>query len=224
MKTDFVAMVTHELKTPLAGISLVGETLSRGRYLSESAIAEYGVLLSKETTRLKRLVENVLSFSRLTDARKMYSKTDVHVKELVMEALGRLQPLIQEKSFDMRCETSDPVRPVHCDREEMTRAFESLIENAIKYSDAFRKTDIRIFDDGRNVNVTIQDNGRGILPEDIPHVFDRFFRGKNAVSGGSGLGLAIARTIITDHGGDISIGSVAGMGTLVTVMLPALRS
>jgi signal transduction histidine kinase len=221
MKTDFMAMVTHELKTPLAGISLVGETLSKRRYTSESSIAEYGALLSKETTRLKRLVENVLSFSRLTDARKIYSKRDVNVRELVLEAVERLEPLIKEKCFEMRLETSDSVRPVYCDREEMTRAFESLIENAIKYCDDVGKTDIRIFDDGINVNVSIRDNGIGILPEDIPHVFDRFYRGKNAVSDGSGLGLAIARTIITDHGGDISIGSVAGGGTLVKIVLPA---
>jgi signal transduction histidine kinase len=223
MKADFVAMVTHELKTPLSGISLVGETLTKGRFPSESAIVEYGVLLSRETTRLKRLVENVLSFSRLTSADKIYSFSQGDIKPLALEALERLQPLAHEKSMNIRCEIPDVLPQVECDREEVTRAFENLIENAIKYSETSGKIELRASSSMNKVNVYIQDNGRGIAQEDIPHVFDRFFRGKNAGSGGSGLGLAIAHTIIKDHGGEISIGSVLGKGTLVTVTLPVVE-
>jgi two-component system phosphate regulon sensor histidine kinase PhoR len=222
MKAEFVNRVSHELKTPLASISLVGDTLLQGRYNSEKSVKEYGTVLSKEASRLNKLVENLLTFSRIAGPNNAYSMAEMHIEEVVDEALERLRPQIGEKQFGVRFEGPDRVVKVHCDREALIQAFENVIENAIRYSGEAREIAILMREGESEVSVSIKDSGKGIAPEDIPHVFDRFYRGKNAAaSAGSGLGLSIAQKVITDHGGRISIDSTPGEGTTVRIFLPA---
>lgn len=221
MKADFVAMVSHELKTPLAGISLAGQALSKGRFSSEQ-IVDYGALIAKESIRLTRLVENLLSFSRITRAKTLYSVTDVDLGEVVNEAVARLHTHIHERRATVRCQIPDDLPEVRCDREAITQVLVSLIENAIKYSDELTEIEISADHISNQVSVSVADKGHGILPEDVPHVFERFFRGKNAGLNGTGLGLALARKIIEDHGGHISIVSKSGLGTVVKLTLPAV--
>jgi two-component system phosphate regulon sensor histidine kinase PhoR len=223
MKSDFVAMVSHELKTPLAGISLVGETLSRGRYSSKQDITDYGTLLSEQTARLKSLVDNLLSSSRITDS-NVYAMKSVDVHQLVTEALARLQPLIQERSFEVTCDLPNRLPSVRCDLEATIQAVKNLIENAIKYSDKRKQIEVRAFDSLGYMSLVIKDSGIGISSEDIPYIFDMFFRGQNANAEvpGSGLGLWIANKIIKDHHGQIHVDSVPDRGTVMTVTLPTI--
>lgn len=223
MKTEFVARVSHELKTPLASISLVGDTLSKGRYTSPDAVTEYGAVLSRETKRLAKLVENLLTFSRVADFNVIYSMVDADIEEVVREALERLRPQLNEKQFDVRFEGPGREAKVKCDREAIIQVFENIIENAIRYSDELRAIHIEVRADASEVGIAFRDSGKGIEPGDIPHVFDRFYRGKNtSVSSGSGLGLSIAQRIVKDHGGRVSVDSAPGKGTTVSVFLPAL--
>src|SRR5438874_4495155 len=147
--------------------------------------------------------------------------TAVNIHEAVTEAVKRLQPQIRERAFDVICRESGEIPNVYCDREAIVHVFENLIENAIKYSDNVRDVEISISAVSGQVNATVKDRGKGILPEDMPHIFERFFRGRNAGFGGSGLGLAIARNIVEAHRGRISVESAPGEGTAVTVTLPA---
>jgi signal transduction histidine kinase len=220
MKADFVAMVSHELKTPLASIHLVGETLSKGRYSSAAAITEYGALVAREATRLTRLIENILTVARIIESGNVYRMTDVDLSETLTETLARLEPQIRAKSMEVKCQVSEPLSIVSCDREAMINVFENLIENALKYSDGANTIEIHAFDTSEYVKVSVRDNGRGIPQEDLPHIFDRFFRAKNAGFGGSGLGLNIARRIVKDHRGEISVESISGKGTVITVAVP----
>lgn len=220
MKSDLIATVSHELKTPLAGITLIGEALLKGRS-SAGQVTDYAALLSKETTRLNRLVEKFLTFSRIADSKKNYKMAAVDIRELLDESLSRLEPQLREGSFDLKCHLSHPLPHVYCDQNAILQVFENLLENAIKYSDKVRKIEVGLGGERGKVIVSIRDTGKGILPEDIPHVFDRFFRGKNSGFQGSGLGLAIARKIVEDHAGHISIESAVGVGTVVTVSFPA---
>jgi signal transduction histidine kinase len=222
MKSDFIDTASHELKTPLASITLVGETLSNRRNISEESIADYGSMLLKEAMLLGRLVENLLTISRITHSKNTYVMTAVNIHEAVAETIKRLQPQIRERAFDVICHGSDEIPNAYCDREAIVHVFENLIENAIKYSDNVRKIEIWISAASGQVHVTLKDRGKGILPEDMPHIFDRFFRGRNAGFGGSGLGLAIARNIVEAHAGRISVESVPGEGTSVMVTLPAV--
>ena len=224
MKTEFVARVSHELKTPLASISLVGDTLSQGRYTSGNSVKEYGAVLSRETKRLAKLVEDLLTFSRVADFQVTYSMADANIEEVVSEALERLRPQLTEKQFDVRLEGPDRESRVRCDRAAIIQVFENVIENAIRYSGEIRVIHIEVRGDAREIRISFRDGGKGIAPEDIPYVFSRFYRGKNASSlSGSGLGLSIAQKIIKDHGGRISVDSTPGKGTTVSIVLPANR-
>src|SRR5262249_55530331 len=127
------------------------------------------------------------------------------------------------KEFNVMCRESGEIPSVYCDREAIVHVFENLIENAIKYSDNVREIEICISAVSGHVNVTVKDRGKGIFSDDMPHIFERFFRGRNAGFGGSGLGLAIARNIVEAHHGRISVESAPGEGTSVMVSLPAQR-
>ena len=223
MKSDFIDTVSHELKTPLASVSLVGETLCNRRNIPQERLADYGSLLLNETAHLTRLLENFLTLSRITHSKNAYVMTAVNIREAVAEAIISLQPQIREGSFEVVCTESAEVPNVRCDRNAVVQVFENLIENAIKYSDDAKEIEILISSGSGQVAVTVKDNGTGILPEDMPHIFERFFRGRNAGPGGSGLGLSIARDIVEAHGGHISVESAPGEGTSVTVSLPAMR-
>jgi signal transduction histidine kinase len=223
MKSDFIDTFSHELKTPLASVSLVGETLSNRRNISEESIADYGSVLLREATNLSRLLENLLAISRITHSKNTYVMTAVNIHDAVTEAVKRLQPQIRERAFDVICHESGEIPNVCCDRVAIVHVFENLIENAIKYSDTVREIEISISAVSDEVNATVKDRGKGIFPEDMPHIFERFFRGRNAGLGGSGLGLAIARNIVEAHHGRISVESVPGDGTSVIVSLPAIN-
>jgi signal transduction histidine kinase len=223
MKSDFIDTVSHELKTPLASVSLVGETLCNRRNISEQNLADYGSVLLKEATHLSRLLENLLTISRITHSKNAYLMTSVSIRDALNEAINRLQPQIRERAFQVICRESGEIPNAYCDQEAIVHVFENLIENAIKYSDDMREIDIWISAGSGHVHATVKDKGKGILPEDMPHIFERFFRGRNAGFGGSGLGLAIARNIVEAHRGRISIESVAGEGTSAMVSLPAVR-
>ena len=220
MKSDFVAMVSHELKTPLSGISLVGQALADGRCRPEQ-IRDYGALVCKETRRLNRLVENLLDFSRVTLSKNLYVLNPVALPELMIEALEQLQAQIDEKRMRIRNDIAEALPPLMCDAEAVTQVFVNVLENAIKYSGEEMEIQITARVLGRRLSICVRDFGHGILAQDVPRVFDRFFRGDNAGLNGTGLGLAIARKIIKDHDGEISVESAAGRGTVVTIQLPA---
>jgi len=223
MKSDFIDTFSHELKTPLASVSLVGETLRNRRNISEESISDYGSVLLREAMNLSRLLENLLAISRITHSKSTYVMTAVNIHDAVTEAVKRLQPQIRERGFDVICHESGEIPNVCCDRVAIVHVFENLIENAIKYSDTVREIEISISAVSDEVTATVKDRGKGIFPEDMPHIFERFFRGRNAGLGGSGLGLAIARNIVEAHHGRISVESVPGEGTSVIVSLPAIN-
>jgi signal transduction histidine kinase len=222
MKTDFVAMVSHELKTPLASISLVGQALSRGRWKPDQ-IGDYGELLSKETSRLTRLVENLLSVSRFADSKPFYSFSQVEIRDLIAEALSRLQTQVKEKQINVQVAAPQDLPVVTCDREAMTQVLENVIDNAIKYSDQSSGIQINVGRRNDSVYISIKDSGHGIPAKEIPLVFGKFFRARNASLNGSGLGLSIARKVIEDHNGQVTIDSALGIGTIVNIVLPGVR-
>jgi two-component system phosphate regulon sensor histidine kinase PhoR len=220
MKEDFVATVSHELKTPLSGIGLIGDTLANGRYTSDQVITEYGGLLSRETSRLKRLVENLLSFSRATNGKTAYRMATLDIRDALTEALARFKPQIRERGFEVECHVSDQPCYVKADREAIIQALENVIDNAIKYSESTRRIVVRVFSKDRSIVLSITDSGKGIPQDDIPHVFTKFYRGRNVALDGSGLGLSVVHKIVKDHGGRVAIDSVPDRGTEVTMIFP----
>lgn len=223
MKSDFVSSVTHELKTPLSSIRLIADTLAGGRYDSPEKIRDYARLLSKESKGLTRLLDNLLTYARLSDVRNAYSFEAVHVGELIDDALERFRGLLLEQQFAVEVEVPADVPPVHVDRVALGQVLENLIDNAVKYSrpDGVRSLHISARSNGDHVIIRVADRGIGIREDEIGRVCEKFFRGRGATSGGSGLGLAIVRQIIEEHRGRLAIDSRVDEGTRVDIALPA---
>jgi signal transduction histidine kinase len=223
MQSEFVSTVTHELKTPLASIRLISDTLARGRYSTPSTISDYARLLSDESERLRALIDNLLTFARVNDADKAYTFEAIDVLDLVEDVLEQAETRLSERAFEVVVDIPHELR-VRVDRVAVMQVLGNLVDNAIKYSPAARHLAIVARRDGDAVSVAVADRGVGIPAAEIPRVFERFFRGRAAKAGGSGLGLTIARRVIRDHGGRISLRSTPGEGTVVTISLRAEAS
>lgn len=223
MQADFVSTVTHELKTPLASVRLVGDTLAKGRYSSNATVQEYALLLSQEAARLTHSIDNVLTYARYREPQgNALDVRQVDVGHLVDEALERVGPRLVADGFEVTVDVPRELPRIAVDRTAMLQVIENVVDNALKYSGDRRILKIIGRTRGRQVSIVFTDEGIGIPLEDLPRVFERFFRASNAKRSGSGLGLAIARRIIRHHGGDIAVRSTLGQGTEIDVMLPAI--
>lgn len=223
MKSEFVSTVTHELKTPLSLMTLVADTLVTGRYKAPEKIPEYGAMLSTEVSRMTHLIDNLLSFARLNRVDHYYAPTSVDVAELVEEAAGAVRRRLDQLDFSLTVDVGPDPMAVRADHTALLLVIENLLDNAIKYSTgvATRAIVIRAHRADAGVVIEVEDHGLGIHEDDLPHVTEKFYRGRQAAGGGSGLGLAIADRIVRDHAGRLDISSSAGVGTTVRVHLPA---
>jgi signal transduction histidine kinase len=220
LRCDFVASVTHELKTPLSTIRIVGETLSRGRLHTGGEIREYAQLVDQEAKRLTRLVDNLLTYSRVTDVSEVYSFEPLDLADFIEDVLRGFQPQFAHRSFDVRVDIPPDLPLVRGDRTALSLVFDNLVDNAMRYSADDRRIAITAHEDGRRVVVDVEDHGIGIPPDELATVVRRFVRGRQSGVHGSGLGLAIASRVVTDHGGELTLESTLAAGTKVRVSLP----
>jgi signal transduction histidine kinase len=223
MRADFVSAVTHELKTPLANIRAINETLASGRTTPEM-IREYARMGIGEATRLTRLVDNLLAYSRVTDVADVYSFEPVPVADVVQRSLLEFGPNLHRDQFEVEVQLPDELPLVKADPNALGLLFNNLIDNAIRYSREVKHLSISARAHAGWVTVDVADRGMGIPPDELKRVTRKFFRGRGTVAGGSGLGLAIVDRIVTDHGGSMMIQSSEGQGTTVSVTIPAVRS
>jgi len=225
MKSDFVAAVTHELKTPVASIRLVGDTLANGRYTSPQTVREYAGLLSVEASRLGASIDNLLTYARYSDsgAASATELADVEPADLVEDALQGLRPVLMDQQFDLVVDVPADLPPVCVDRPALIQALDNIVDNAIKYSTAEKHLAVTGTATARSVTLTVRDRGTGIARRDLSRIFERFYRGGNVTVSGSGLGLPIAKRIVESHGGWIEVRSTVGSGTEVDVTLPVAR-
>jgi signal transduction histidine kinase len=223
MRSEFVAAVTHELRTPIASIQALSETLASGRSESPEMSREYAQLAVQETKRLKRLIDNLLAYARVTDVAEVYVFEPVAVDALVAESLKPFARQLADNQFDVHVDVPAELPPVRVDQAAMQLVFANLLDNAVRYSDTRRHLTIsaRMNTAERPaVVIKVIDQGVGIPTGDLPDVTRRFFRGRGVRPGGSGLGLAIAQRIVTDHNGTLTVQSEVGAGTTVSVTLP----
>jgi signal transduction histidine kinase len=223
MKSDFVAAVTHDLKTPVALIRLVGDTLANGRYTSPRTVQEYAGLLSVEASRLGSSIDNLLTYARYSRARAADSTelVDVEAADLVEDALQGFRPTLATLEFELLVDLPPDLPLVCVDRQAVIQALENIVDNAIKYSGAMRRLAVSGRAAGKSLTLTVKDSGSGICREDQARIFERFYRGRNVPTSGSGLGLPIAKRIVESHAGRIDVRSEVGVGTEIDVTLPA---
>ena len=219
MRSDFVSSVTHELKTPLANIRAMADTLAR-RPIGGETVRDYAALLMQEARRLTRLVDNLLAYARVTDVTEMYSFEPIAPAELVDDVLQNFQHPLSEREFTVEVDIPMDIPLVRADRTAMMLALDNLVDNAIRYSPDEHYVRISAHRDGQNVIITVQDRGVGISADELSTVRRKFTRGRLARADGSGLGLAIVSRIVADHRGLFALESEMGKGTTAKVYLP----
>jgi signal transduction histidine kinase len=220
VQSEFVSAVSHEMKTPLSIIRLASDTLANGRYASPSAIGDYGRLMAAEADHLTRLIDNVLYYARINDSTSEYDFEVIDVAELVQESIDRFRPQLNKLGFDLQMNVPADAAFIRADHVMMVHVIDNIIDNAINYASSGKWLGLRVVSGARSVHVEIADRGEGIPADDLPHVFEKFYRRKGMRHRGAGLGLAIVRRIVEDHQGTVNISSVLGQGTTVDVELP----
>ncbi|MEQ1908625.1 MAG: HAMP domain-containing sensor histidine kinase [Vicinamibacterales bacterium] len=224
LKSEFVSAVTHELKTPLVTIRLVGDTLARGRYASTETIQEYAELLSQEAAKLSQSIDHLLTYARYSESMPPTELVAMDLTDLVDDAVDRFRTNLTERESTLNVEVPVELPRVRVDSRAMSQALEIVLDNALKFSEGKPEITISARDEGAFVRLTVADRGLGIHPDDLAHVQERFFRGRNASANGSGLGLAIANRIVRQNGGEIRIASGLGAGTQVHLLLRPVRA
>lgn len=220
MRADFVSSVTHELKTPIASIRALGDTMSSGRVSTPAALRDYAALVVQEAKRLSRLVDNLLAYAKVIDIAAVYAFEPLDLAPLVRAALNNFGPQLRDAEFALKVDVPDDLPAVAADRDALELVFDNLIDNAIRYSTGTKALSITADRQGEMIAVRLADSGMGIAPDEIPLVTQKFVRGRQATAGGSGLGLAIVKRVVADHHGSLSITSELGRGTVVTIGLP----
>ncbi|MEW6129521.1 MAG: HAMP domain-containing sensor histidine kinase [Acidobacteriota bacterium] len=228
---EFVAGVSHELRTPLAVIRSAGENLADGVIDEKNQIKRYGSLIASEGRRLTEMVEQILEFSGIQSGKKNYSLIPTDVSDIIEHAIASCLPMIEEGGFELKKEIAENLPAVAADEAALSRSIQNLLTNALKYSDTHRvielKAGVHKTARGQEVRLTVSDKGLGIAAEDLPHIFEPFYRGREAVASqihGSGLGLSLVKQIIDSHQGRITVSSEAGKGSSFTIHLPVAKS
>ena len=219
MRSDFVSSVTHELKTPLANIRAMADTLAR-RPIVGDTVRDYAELLKHEAQRLTHLVDNLLAYARVTDVTEVYAFESIAPADLIDDVLQNSRHQVSEREFTVDVDLPVDLPLVRADRTAMILALDNLIDNAIRYSERQRSLRITARRDNGTVAIGIQDLGAGIPADELANVRRKFARGKLARADGSGLGLAIVSRIVADHKGTFMLESEFGSGTTATVCLP----
>lgn len=223
MRAEFMTSITHELKTPIASIRALAQNLATGRVAAGTQQREYGQIIDGEARRLSRLVDNVLAHARMSDVAEVYTFEPVRVEELFAEAAERMSHQLRQAGIALERQTAGDLPPLLADAGAMALVIDNLLDNAIRYSGKARAIRLRAEPAPCGVRLVVADDGIGISAEEIPRIVQKGVRGKNAPDGGSGLGLAIVTRIVDDHGGRVTITSTVGVGTTVSIDLPAAR-
>ena len=223
LKSDFVANVSHDLKTPLSVIRMFGETLDMGRITDEGGRREYYRVIARESERLSRLIDNVLDFSRIEGGRQIYRMAPTAIEPLIRSVLEAFDYPLAQHGFKVDVDVAPDLPDVPADADAIGQALANLVDNAIKYSDDERALAVsaRVVD-GR-LAITVADRGLGIPPHEHAKIFEKFYRaGRSDTQGrrGSGVGLTLVRHIAEAHGGDVTVESAPGAGSRFTLRLP----
>jgi two-component system phosphate regulon sensor histidine kinase PhoR len=228
MRVDFVANASHELRTPLSAVIGYAETLADADDLDRPTIARFGGIIRSEARRMLRIVEDLMSLSRIEADRFINPSEAVDVMKIVEHSVANSAPARAAADCSIAIQAAGPVPLVQGDRAQLVQLFDNLISNALRYGcdKPGACVEVRLAGVGERVEVTILDHGPGISRDHLPRLTERFYRvddARSRESGGTGLGLAIVKHIVERHRGTLEIDSALGVGTTVTVGLPAAR-
>ncbi len=225
LKSEFIANVSHELKTPLSLIRMFAELVAMGKVKSSEKTAEYAEIITRESDRLARLIDNVLDFARIERGKVAYEFAPGDVSEVVERALDLYRHRLEREKVPLETHIEHDLPRVRMDENALTLALLNLLENALKYGEGTAIT-VRVAAAGGDVLLSVADRGPGISHDEQHKVWERFYRGKAQRTKpvrGSGIGLALVLHIAEAHGGSAEIDSTPGEGATFTIRLPVLR-
>jgi len=221
LRSDFVATVTHELKTPLTSIYMFAESIFLGRAKSESAQKKYANIIVKESENLKRMINNILEYSIKENDNLKYQLKATNLSSLVKSAINDMNYWLELNKFNVHTEIQEEVEAL-IDPEAIKQALSNLISNAIKYSPVSKKLTFRLIKNDREIRLEVEDTGIGIPEDQIGQIFEKFYRVKSKDTesiSGTGLGLTVTKDIIEAHNGKLFVSSELNIGTKFTIIL-----
>ncbi len=227
IKSEFVSVAAHQLRTPLSGIKWSLDMIAKG-YLGPINEKQKSIILKTYETndRMILLVNNLLNTERIESGTTEINYKKVDLKELIVDVLYYIKPMANDKNITINTSSDKDVVTVKVDSDKMKEVFQNIIENSVKYTKENGNIDIDMFIQKNNVVVSVSDNGIGIPDGYKDKVFEKFYRADNArkiKTEGSGLGLYVAKEIVERHGGTLSFESEEGIGTTFYISIPVFN-
>ncbi len=224
VRRDFVANVSHELKTPIGALGLLCEAIL-GAKDQPDAVVKFASRMQNEAKRLTELVQEIIDLSRLQSSDPLQKAVAVEINDVVREAVDQAQFSSEQRGISVEIgELQDAT--VIGDREQLITAVHNLVENAVNYSPEQTKVSIVTKRNGDLVEVSVTDQGIGIAESELNRIFERFYRvdpARSRLTGGTGLGLSIVKHVAQNHGGDVKVWSKVGVGSTFTLQLPVAQ-
>ncbi len=227
LRTEFVANVSHELKTPLTSIKGFVETLQSGAIKEPEHARRFLDIIDQQTKRLENLVNDLLTLSSLESQQMPMDFQEDKIDAIIFSVMDSYKTQLERMNHDVRVNVAKNLPMVTVDRQRIEQVFLNLLDNAVKFTPQGGRIEIQALQDGDQVRVDVRDNGIGIAPEHIPRLFERFYRVDKARSrdlGGTGLGLSIVKHIVLAHRGNLTVASKVGEGSTFSVFLPAINT
>ena len=227
---DFVAGISHELRNPLTAIQSAGFNLSKGTVRDEKKIQKYGQIISRESRRLTHMVEQVLSYAGIQSSSRQYDRRPVQLEEIIESVLQEYARVFEDEGWQVTVVIEENLPSLFADAKALRSCLSNLIDNSLKYAAKTRslviEANTRQGSRKTWIEVSVQDQGRGIASTELPHIFDPFYRGAEHVASstpGTGLGLALVKRHVEAHGGTVQVHSSSVEGTRFLLSFPTAK-
>lgn len=223
IKSDFVSSVSHEFKTPLTSMKALTERLETGKVTQPAKMKQYISIISHDIDRLIRLVSNILNFSNIEEGKKVYRKEKTDIAIWLKEIIDNYKKESVESDIKINVQIKNDMPAISIDRDAMAQALFNLLDNAFKFSRGGKEAEVTAEKNENSIILKIKDKGIGIENDEKDKIFEKFYRGKNAVKyyiKGTGLGLALVKYTVEAHNGRIEVESEPGWSTVFTITLP----
>jgi signal transduction histidine kinase len=223
IKSDFVSSVSHEFKTPLTSIRALMERLVDGKVRDAGKMDQYFSIITQDTDKLTRLVNNLLDFSKIEEGKKKYDFSDTDIVRIATEQVQGFKKELMLGGPDIRLEVTGEIPNLRAEPDALSRALANLLSNAVKFTPVGKAIRVGLSSNGESVILEVEDEGIGIHPDEVGKIFEKFFQGRNALSqsaGGTGLGLTLVKHVVEAHGGRILVESRLGLGSKFSLIFP----